>query len=191
MISTITFIAFIVSSGPTNTTDMIKVPDLIIIKNQPTHYNFRGSGKYRTAIPDYSFNRQISNVLVDTGCASWHGATRTDFDSYLFYEIGNRGEMSVGKSIVDPNNKEGKALIYNNNDAVLNVEDNHLCSAILNANLLTFESVRKNEEERLQREKHNNEKFNMFINNFKETLCVFGVFFIPYYSYLYNPHNNN
>lgn len=191
MIFTITFIPFIASSGTTNTTDMIKVPDLIIIKNQPTHYNFRGIGKYRTAIPDYSFNRQISNVLVDTGCASWHGATRTDFDSYLFYEIGNRGEMSVGKSIVDPNNKEGKALIYNNNDAVLNVEDNHLCSAILNANLLTFQSVKKNAEEKQLRAKHNREKFNMFMGKFRDILCIFGVFFIPYYSHLYSSKNNN
>ena len=102
MIYAITLISLISFSGATNTTDVIKVPDLIIIKHEPTHYNLRGTGKYRTATPDYSFNRVISNVLVDTGCASWHGATRTDFDSYVFYEIGNRGEMSVGKSIVDP-----------------------------------------------------------------------------------------
>ena len=189
MIYAITLISFFSFSGATNITDVIKVPDLIIIKNNPTHYNFRGTGKYRTAIPDYSFNRLISNVLVDTGCASWHGATRTDLDSYVFYEIGNRGEMSVGKSIVLTNYREGKVLIYNNNDAVLNVENKHLCTAILNANLLTFESVRKNEEERLQRAKHNKEKFDMLMDKIYDVIYVLGVFFIPYYFHVTHVHN--
>ena len=172
-----------------NSTQLMNVPNLIIVKNQPSHYIFKGTGSRKVAIPDYSYNRVISNQLIDTGCASWHSATRTDLNSYIFYEIGNRGQMSVGKNHIKFNNEGGKLLIYNDNDALMEIQNDDICDAFLGTNLLTFESIKKNKEEIERIERINNIKFQRLKSKIMEIGSYGIIFFIPYYVYVYNFRN--
>ena len=172
-----------------NSTELMNVPNLIIVKNQPSNYIFKGFGSKKIPMPDYSFNRVISNLLIDTGCASWHGATRTDLNSYIFYEIGNRGQMSVGKNHIKFNDEGGKLLIYTDNDSIMEIQNDDICDSVLQANLLTFKSFNDNKEENERMQRINNIKIQKIKHKFMEFISYGLVFFIPYYFHVYNFRN--
>lgn len=97
--------------------------------------------------------------------------------------------MSIGKNHIKFNDEGGKLLIYTDNDAVMEIENDDICDSVLEANLLTFESFNDNKEEAERMERIYNMKFQKLKRKVMEFVSYGLVFFIPYYFHIYNFRN--